>query len=64
MCSSDLRNTRLECPHYRAQTMLSLAELLGARDPARAGTLVAEARSIAARHGFEGLRAEADRLLA
>lgn len=53
------RNTRLESPHYRAQTMLALARLEVDRDANRAAALAAEAANIAARHGFAQLAAEA-----
>jgi len=57
------RNTRLESPHYRAQTMLALARLEADRDAPRAAGLAAEAASIAARHGFARLAAEAAALV-
>lgn len=53
------RNTRMESPHYRAQTMLSLAEIERDRDPDRAARLMSEAATIAERHGFASLAAQA-----
>ncbi|MFM7061622.1 MAG: ATP-binding protein [Actinomycetes bacterium] len=53
------RNTRLESPHYRAQTMLALARLGRDRDPQRAAGLAAEAAAIAARYGFAQIAMEA-----
>jgi hypothetical protein len=53
------RNTRLEAPHYRAQTMLALARLEADRNAPRAVGLAAEAANIATRHGFALLAAEA-----
>jgi tetratricopeptide (TPR) repeat protein len=53
------RNTRLESPHYRAQTMLALARLGRDRDPQRAVGLAAEAAAIAARYGFAQIATEA-----
>lgn len=54
------RNTRLESPYYRAQTMVALAALERDRDPGRATRLAVEAAAIAARHGFAQLAIEAD----
>lgn len=43
---------RMRAPFYTAETGLHWARFLAGRDPHRAGTLLAEARDLARRHGF------------